>query len=180
MNIIIDDKIRHKWHSGNARYSAPNEIVLHGTGGGGTYNWVLGGGRASEYVQGIALFHYLIENDRTLEIIDPDRWVFHSSSGYHDRSTIGIELLNTSPQNKIPYSEDQYRMLFDLLILLTEKYPIDTITSHSYNAKKYSNRDKDCPGAFDWEKLEQWFTDAGFSWKKEDDEKYTIGREQNA
>jgi N-acetyl-anhydromuramyl-L-alanine amidase AmpD len=173
--IVIDDKIRNKWHSGFTRYTKPNELVIHGTGGGNTYDWVLNGGRAKQYVKGVALFHYLIDlQGVTTEIISPDRWVYHSSSGWHDRRTIGIELINLDSNNERAYNELQYVALYDLIIELYERYPIKYITSHARNKKEYSQGIKECPGNFDWDRLEQWFVDAGFIYEKQEEQFYKL------
>lgn len=155
MIIIKDDRIREIWHRGFNREKTPNEIVIHGTGGGGTYQWVLQGGRKELYRRGIALFHYLIERDGSVtEIIDPDRWVYHSSSGKHDEKTIGIELVNPKSNNSAPYTDEQYKALFGLVIdYLMEKYPISVIVSHNHNKRVFSKGKKKCPGNFDWKLL---------------------------
>ncbi len=168
MEIIKDTKIRDRWHAGFKRELNPHTVVLHGTGGGGTYNWVLQGGRKEQYKRGIALFHYLIERDgATTEIIDPDRWVYHSSSGQFDSRTIGIELVNPSPTNNSTYTENQYKSLFDLIFFeLFERYPIIQIMSHNKAKEIYSGGNKVCPGKFDWDRLEQEMFDAGYTFTK--------------
>lgn len=173
--MIIDKMIRRTWHKGFSRLHIPSEIIIHGTGGGGTYDWILAGGRAKLYKRGIALFHYLIGDD-TKEIISPENWVYHSSCGWHDRKTIGIELSNKDKNNENPYSENQYRQLFDLLIMLFDKYPIRIIMSHNKCKQMYSGKGKVCPGNFDWSRLEQWLTDTGFSWEAEGEERYRCWR----
>ena len=116
MEIVVDEKIREKWHRGFSRGEPVSEIIIHGTGGGGTYNYVLGGGRAELYIRGVALFHYLVERDgKIIEVIHPKRWVYHSSSGKHDEVTIGIELLNPDIHNKGFYTNEQYKSLFYLM-----------------------------------------------------------------
>lgn len=180
--IIKDDKIRNKWHSGFTRYLPPNELVLHGTGGGDTYNWVLNGGRAKLYVKGIALFHYLIDLEGTItEIIDPEKWVYHSSSGRHDRRTIGIEMMNIDRNNENQYNELQYLSLFDLFVELIFKYDIKYITSHQRNAMEYSSKIKECPGNFDWDRLSQWLHDSGFVFKRIEENFFKLeGRHEKA
>ena len=109
MQTIVDTKIRDRWHSGFDRERSPDTIVLHGTAGPGTYQWVLGGGRKKLYKKGVALFHYLIERDgKIIEIIDPDKWVYHSSAGDIDERTIGVELLNPEKNNEDQYTNAQY------------------------------------------------------------------------
>ena len=154
MEIVKDQLIKEKWHRGFERKQPIDEIVLHGTGGGGTYQYVLQGGRKELYIKGIALFHYLIEqNGKTIEIIDPERWVYHSSSGKHDERTIGIELLNPDFQNKGSYTEQQYKSLFELIDLLMSANRIERIVSHKYNYMTFSGDTKNCPGNFNWIRL---------------------------
>jgi N-acetyl-anhydromuramyl-L-alanine amidase AmpD len=156
---IIDVAIRDRWHDGFERERPPDTIVIHGTGGPGTYQFVLDGGRKKLYKEGIALFHYLIERDgKIIEIIDPDRWVYHSSSGKHDEKTIGIELLNNDKDNQDQYTNAQYESLFFLIFdYLFSRYRIRIIASHNRMKEKYSGGNKKCPGNFDWDKLETEF-----------------------
>ena len=173
--IIQDLTIREKYHKGFPRKDPPNEIVLHGTAGGGTFEWMLRGARAKEYENGLALFHYLIELDgQTIEIINPDNYVYHSSSRWHDKRTIGIELVNPDKNNAIAYNEFQYLALYDLLIELFERYQIEYLTSHKRNAAEYSHRMKECPGNFEWSRLEQWLSDASFDYSKIHEQYYRI------
>jgi N-acetyl-anhydromuramyl-L-alanine amidase AmpD len=158
MIIAVDHTIREKYMDGFIRPSRPTEIVIHGTGGGASASalltWMRSGERAKEYTRGVALFHYIIDFDGdTTEIISPDNWVYHSSSGAHDQSTIGIELMNKSSDNSDPYKREQYESLFDLISQLMDRYTIKTICGHGYNKRKYSGSDKRCPGNFDWHNL---------------------------
>lgn len=158
MEIKINNTIRNKYTKGLIRPSDPDEIVIHGTGGGASasvlINWMLSGERAKEYTRGIALFHYLIDyTGEVFEIINPNYWVYHSSAGLHDKTTIGIEMMNHSPQNAGEFTDGQYTALFNLIDLLMKKYEIKSIVGHGYNKLKYSGSDKNCPGNFDWEKL---------------------------
>lgn len=157
--------IREKYNSGldrvqNGKEVIVNEIVVHGTGGGSSADamikWMMSGERKAEYVKGIALYHYLVDFDGGItEIIDPKKWVYHSSSGAHDMRTIGIEMMNSDPQNRNPYTDAQYKALNELVIeLLKANSIIDTIVGHGQNAKKYSSAYKNCPGKnFDWKKI---------------------------
>jgi hypothetical protein len=156
MNIIINTTIREKYNQGFSRYNPPSTIIIHGTAGfntsEGLMQWMINGERAEEYKQGIALFHYLndLEGDIT-EILNPDKWVYHSSSGNFDSNTIGIENLNASIDNSNPYTDKQYTSLVDLIIYLKNKYlTIKTIMSHNVCGWKYSKVTKICPGNFDW------------------------------
>lgn len=167
--ITIDDEIRKKWHQGYDRtkrewngklVSIPiTEIVIHGTAGLGTYEWVRDGGRAKEYKQGIALFHYIIEYDIDMirEIEPTEKAFYHSSSGKHDLSTIGIEIENPNKLNSALYLERQYEQLTSLILdFLIPKYPtIKNVVGHNFNATVYSNKPKrECPGPkFDWSKI---------------------------
>lgn len=172
MNLLIDHKIRNKYSKGFNRPVPPEEIIIHATAGGGTYKWMLMGSRRKLYERGIGLFHYLIQRikDRVIEIIDTDKWVYHSSSGKHDKYTIGIEIVNPSPFNLIPPTKRQYKDLFTLIDLLLEKYPsISIIRSHKRTKMIYSGKPKRCPGKFDWEKLSDHL---GRYWIKEHEDSY--------
>ena len=166
MEISIHTIVRKKFHSGFTRkFGDVNEVVIHGTGGGGTLEWVRSGGRADQYYRGVALFHYLIERDgKITEVIDHERWVYHSSTGKHDRHTIGIELVNTSPSNASGYTEKQYRSLFWLIfVFLMKRHPISVIVSHKRAMEKASKGrwSKNCPGNFDWRELEKYMMNKG-------------------
>ncbi len=119
---------------------------------------MLSGERAKEYNRGIALFHYGINPDgRIVEVVDPDYWTYHSSAGWYDKRTIGIELMNSSKSNRNPYTAEQYESLFNLIFdHLRKVYPsITRIVGHGFNKRKYSRKNKQCPGVgFDWSKLE--------------------------
>lgn len=168
MQIRIDKAIRKKWHSGFERHKPIKNIVIHGTGGGSTYNYVLNGGRKELYVRGIALFHYLIErNGEIIEITDPNRWVYHSSSGGHDEQTIGIELVNYNRSNNAPYTQKQYKALFFLIKKLLNNYPtIDVILSHRRAKQKYSGGTKNCPGKFfNWQQVRNFLDEIEYNYK---------------
>lgn len=159
MNIFKDNIIRNKWHQGFNRDANPTEITIHATGGGGTLGYVREGGRKELYVKGVALFHYLVNiAGEVIEIIDPDKWVYHSSSMDHDKTTIGIEIEKASGTNSGLPSVQQMKSLTELIEHLCGLYPIDTISTHDYNRKKYSNLPpKPCPGDFDWTAIEYKF-----------------------
>ncbi len=168
--IIIDDVIRKKWHPGYSRSKRNwkgqlidipiTEVVIHGTAGLGTYEWVRDGGRAAEYRKGVALFHYIIEYDIDMirEIEPTEKAFYHSSSGRHDLGTIGIEIENPSKLNRTKYLDRQYEQLNCLILdYLVPKYPtIKNIVGHNFNATVYSNKPKpECPGPlFDWTKIQ--------------------------
>jgi len=174
IEIIKDHRVEDKWHRGfgrdqtfnakgeiiNVPHEEPETIVLHGTAGGSTWqglvNWMLDGERKDLYKKGVALFHYAIDRKGTIvELISPDRWVFHSTSWLYDRFTIGIELINPDNNNMAPYLLSQYESLFYLIFdHLFKKYPISTIASHKRLGTKYSGKPKNCPGNFDYDKLE--------------------------
>lgn len=197
MEIKYDTIVRSKWHAGFQRdqtfknidgekkfvkseegWKEPDAIIIHGTSGPGTLEFVRLGMREShKYAQGIGLFHDLIERDGTIwNLIDWDRWVFHSSSYLQDRSTIGIEMLNPARGNTDGYTLNQYKSLmehiFDFLIV---KYPsIHIIASHDRYAKKYSGLPpKPCPGPlFDWDRLESEMKNRGYSFDTNNEESY--------
>ncbi len=162
--LVIDYSVRKKFSPGlNRGKTIVKEIVVHGTAGGksasGIIKWMLGGERAAEYVRGVSLFHYIIDYDgTTYEIIDPKNWVYHSSSGIHDKETIGIELMNKSNTNSDGYTEEQYKALAELITYIGKSFAeIERITTHRYNINHYSNQDKICPGdkfSFDTLKIE--------------------------
>lgn len=165
-NIQIYTDVRDKYKVGwenKIREIDISEIVIHATAGGttaeGVLLWVLGGEKAKNYLQGIGLFHYIIDRDESniIEVLDPNYWCWHSSSSSHDHGTIGIELVNPSKTNRLPFTEIQYKSLFDLIFdkLLIDYPTIKSIVSHDFNAKTFSNKPpKPCPGAFDWKRLE--------------------------
>ena len=167
MNITKDDIIRTKFHAGFSRDNTPvKEITIHATGGGGTLGYVQSGGRAELYRQGIALFHYLIRvSGEVVEIIDPDNWVYHSSSGQHDKETIGIEIEKPSITNSGLPKVEQMSALLDLVGCLRSQYPsISIIATHDYNRKVYSNQPpKPCPGDFDWSTIKEKFPDLTYN-----------------
>jgi len=171
VDIIVDRQIRTKYQQGwinKIRKNDITELVLHSTAGGlsaeGLLKWILSGERSKEYYKGIALFHYLIDRDEPhiVEVIDPSYWVYHSSSGTHDKETIGIEMLNPSKTNRAPVTENQYTLLFNLIFKhLLPTYPtIKSIVSHDHNMQFYSKlTPKGCPGSgFDWTRLEKELT----------------------
>jgi len=157
MNIKIEKRIREKYHQGFEReISDINTVVIHGTAGGnsakGLIKWMLSGEREEQYKRGIALFHYLIDkNGKIYEIINPDRWVYHSSSGSQDQHTIGIELINSGKNNEEEYTTKQYIALWKLLFgKIGEKYNIKRIIGHGAQKRKWSGGYKNCPGNFEW------------------------------
>ena len=177
----INTTIREKYHRGFDREGEKvTEIVIHGTGGGvtasGLINWMLTNGRPSEYKKGIALFHYLIDtNGEVTEIISPDNWVFHSSSGTHDKTTIGIENINPDAHNESEYTASQYQGLIKLITVLMKKYPITSIVGHGQNRLKYSGTYKECPGSkFRWDIIENELLSRGYSFQKSKEHLYNI------
>lgn len=173
MNFKIDDRISKKYFAGYDRNNDVKEIIVHATAGGmtaqSTIEWMLKGGdmgngknRATDYKKGVGTFHFIIDpSGEVTRIIDSDKWVYHSSSGSHDAVTIGIELVKPDSKNVTKPTDKQYLSLIDIIILLRKLYPtIDTISSHDYNAHKYSNKPpKPCPGAFDWNKIKDNFSE---------------------
>jgi len=118
----------------------------------------------------MGLFHYLITRDGNVwEIIDPDRWVYHSSSGRKDKHRIGIELENPDRQNRTAYTPEQYKLLYALIFEnLMDWYPkIDVILSHKRAFEKASRGKytKECPGTgFNWNTLEHYMQNNGFTY----------------
>lgn len=176
MEIKKDTIIRNKFCKGFERTIPVTHFVIHGTGGGGTLNWVRNADPASKrgrrYINGDGLFHYLIERDGTIyEIIDPELWVYHASIRSRDKGTIGVELLNPSSTNKTPYTKEQYKALVWLYGYVQRTYhrEVKTAISHNMMKRKYRRDGKACPGkGFDWElfksmMLEDW----NFVYKKQ-------------
>jgi N-acetyl-anhydromuramyl-L-alanine amidase AmpD len=153
MTIIKNTKIRERWCHGFKRSADQvKEIVIHATAGLGTIKWMeTSDERKEQWSKGIGLFHFLIDRQgQVTEVIDPEFYVFHSSSGQHDLFTIGIELEKSKSNNSDVITLEQSDSLLSLIKQLCMMYPnISKIVSHDYNAKTFSNRPpKPCPGAF--------------------------------
>jgi N-acetylmuramoyl-L-alanine amidase len=153
--------IRQTYCNGFIRSKPVKYIVVHGTGGGSSaqrlLKWMRKPGQAQQnrYKRGIALFHYLIGREgEIIEIIDPSRWVYHSSIGRMDAGTIGIELVNPSRDNSTGYTDAQYESLVNMVEFLRQDFSVDKIISHRF-AKEVlgKGKTKNCPGNFDWEKF---------------------------
>lgn len=167
-NNIVRNKYKKGWINKYRDNDSVTEIVIHGTAGGATpeglLSWMYDGERSSDYYQGISLFHFLIgKKGEIVEVIDPNYYVYHSTSSSHDKTTIGIELINSSKSNRDPYTAEQYIALQNLTFnYLKPRFKnISRITSHRYNilvynrpatAQKYL---KQCPGTgFNWNNLD--------------------------
>lgn len=168
-DITIRNKFVSGWKNKARRSSEIEDIVIHGTAGGNSVNgmleWMYNGGRGKYYKKGIGLFHYLIGLDgEIVEVIDPNYWVYHSHSGSHAKKEIGIELINTERGNTATYTENQYLALFNLIFtVLTEKYPINRIIAHQFNAATHAKiYGYICPGNFDWNKLRNYAEKYGY------------------
>ncbi len=171
MNLIFNDSVRKKYFDPTPPDFMRDprnisEIVIHGTGGGASaqaiINWMLSGERAEMYKKGIGLFHYEIDTNGDIYNLLPDSvWCFHSDCLYHDKNTIGIELLNRQAGNAGMYSKEQYKALGELIIILCKTYHIESIVSHDYNRGAYSHlAPKPCPGnLFNWAEVEIVVTD---------------------
>ena len=165
--IIVDYTVTDKWHKGFDRHLEDiTEAVVHHTASEGTWeglkNWMMEGERAAEYKRGIALFHFVVEKDGSIVKLGPiSKWWHHSSSGQHDKYSVGIELIHKEGA----FTDEQYE---SLLWLVTEYLSFhcanyERIVSHKYNAKYYSDREKYCPGQyFDWERLKGNVLNSGF------------------
>jgi len=184
--IIVDTKIREKYKKGwenKKRKEDPIEVVIHGTAGGTSITdllrWMAGGERAKEYLKGIALFHYGIGREgETIEVIDTDYWVYHSSSGSYDKKTIGIEMLNPSKWNDAEYTVEQYEALFSLIKnhLFPKYSSITRITSHRYNTFRFkASNKKQCPGPkFDWGQVNTFLRQNDYEWDEDGNLRYNI------
>lgn len=177
MQIIKDDRIFNKYFKDVSRtfkrkMEDINEIIIHGSGGSdtakGIIKWMLDGGsladgsnRIDDYKKGVSLFHFEIDDNGDIyEIVPIEYRCHHSSSGRHDKNTIGIELVQTGIDNKKKYSIYQYNSLFWLIKDIITKCPIEVIAGHSVTKQIYSGSYKDnppCPGNFDWKMLEDNF-----------------------
>ena len=188
VSITTDEFVRVKYAAGwvdKIRSVAPEEIVIHGTAGGkstaGLLHWMYNWGRP-KYNKGIGLFHYAIgrgekgEKDGLIvEVISPEYYVYHSTSGKHAKREIGIELLNPSKSNRDSYTDLQYKSLFKLIFdHLFILYPTVTrIVGHRYNIWKYNSKkaaqkyDKNCPGNFEQKRLEEELEKRGYSYEIE-------------
>ena len=173
VKIAINEKIRekyknltrHSWNKHKRDIKTINEVVVHATAGGsfkGIQNWMVGyngkkAQRHKEYKDSIALFHYMIgKKGEIVEIINPEYWVWHSSSGKHDKETIGIEFVKSDNKNMSKITPAQYKAFFELLFNhIMVEYPITRITGHNYNCQKYKKVKWQCPGTFDWKKVEK-------------------------
>lgn len=181
MEIKIDTEIRNKYHIGFNRDKLDvNQIVIHGTGGGSSaqsiMRWMLGGERASQYKKGIGLFHYLIDCFGVIyEIISPKNWVYHSSSGRHDKHTIGIELINLNFSNQSEYTPNQYFSFIDLIFnKIFKMYNITSIIGHGTCKKIYSKSYKNCPGNFNWKIIKDELTERNFIFERGGEYIYNI------
>ena len=176
LEIVKIQSVREVYKQGwinRKRTTAPTEIVIHGTGGGTSVkalvDWMFGGQFADKYNNGVGLFHYVIgrgdskgeeQDGLVAEIIDPDYWVHHGTSGQRGAQVqIGIELMNPSNINSTKYTDAQYESLYRLIFeVLIKRYPaIKTIVGHKWSIWHYNsaataaNNDKGCPGkGFDW------------------------------
>lgn len=160
LKIYKDNIIRNKFFGGYERTTDISWYVIHGTSGGGTLDWMRNtkpnSDRGKKYQKGIALFHYLIEEDGKIwEIIPPNKWVWHSATGSTDKGTIGVEMLNKSIGNTKPYTPSQYVALLALYTYLKENITIcknmDVMISHNRAKQKITGKSKSCPGkGFDW------------------------------
>lgn len=160
MTIIKNTKIRDRWHKGYPRNSDDiTEIVIHATAGGGFIKWLEDyNEREKEWKKGIGLVQYHINKAGLItEIIDVYNWVYHSSSGSHDKETIGIEVEKLDNKNASAITVEQAESLLSLTIELCKMFPtIKKIVSHDYNRKKYSGlAPKPCPGEFPWATFSQ-------------------------
>jgi N-acetyl-anhydromuramyl-L-alanine amidase AmpD len=180
--VKINTIIRKKYHEGFERKPEDiSQIVIHGTGGGSSaeslIRWMDTGERSEDYKKGIALFHYLIDyNGDVYNIIDPSKWVYHSSSGAHDKKTIGIELMNKNVNNEDVYTLSQYKSLCDIILELMTKYHITSFIGHGACKQIYSKSYKECPGNFDWSILADELVSRGYNLKMDNEYIYEVAK----
>jgi N-acetyl-anhydromuramyl-L-alanine amidase AmpD len=168
MNIVQDHRIFEKYFEPvcpifRRALSQITGIIIHGSGGPdtakGVINWMLAGGamadgtnRTADYKKGVGLFHYEIDSNGDIyQLIQDIYFVYHSSSGRNDASTVGIELIQKEKNNSGKYSIEQYDSLFTLIKSLMILCPIKIIAGHGGTKLKYTGSYKNCPGEkFDW------------------------------
>jgi len=183
MRIKKDKIIRNKFKPGYKRTLTNIEwVVLHGTGGGNTLQWwrdtPLNSKRGRLYTRSIALTHYLIQRNGTIwEIVDPEEyWLHHASIGKLDKGTIGVELVNTTRNNSGSYTKAQYNSLIYLWNYLAgsrsfwmpARFPeLGVILGHGRCKQKTYGGWKNCPGNFDWEKLDEELSMNGWNFKRD-------------
>jgi N-acetyl-anhydromuramyl-L-alanine amidase AmpD len=144
-----------------------NEIVIHHTAGDGSWRglkqWFTADSceRKEQFKKFIGFTHYYI--DKNGDVNQPfflNTWMYHSCSAKHDKETVGIELIHA----KGAFTEAQYEALANLVELIYNSCPIDTIVSHDYNYMHYSGKSKGCPSAwFDWARLVNMLNAKGFN-----------------
>jgi hypothetical protein len=170
MKIFFKPEIFEKFHNGFERKTAPDRIIVHGTGGGQSaqalFNWILGPEfeRAQAYKNGEG-FPFLIDrNGDIYQLQDPaTTWAYHSSTGRMDQKTIGIETVNPDPGNNAEYTDSQIESLAGLILMLMDQFGIKHITGHGQYKKEITGHGKQCPGPlFPWEQIEDAITDAGY------------------
>ncbi len=184
--------IRERFHSGFDRKLPPSKIVVHGTGGGGSgsganapgglLRWMMRGERETEYESGIGLYHYLIERDEpkadVWEIIDPEKWVYHSGTGKEiDSRTIGVELVSLDASNMGGYTDPQYEALDGLIGELLNKYHIDEIVGHGAIYQRIRGKVKSlaCPGpSFMWSRVGEALRTRGYGFTSGSQRYYDI------
>jgi len=183
MNITENKSIREKYCQGFNRIGPITEIVIHSTAGfdnsEGMINWMLGGERGIDYAKGVALFHFLNDMQGNItQIIDPSMYVYHSSSGAHDKETIGIENIKPTKDNSGFLPAPQLVALCELIEQLLDSIPsIKRIVSHDFNRMKFSQQPpKPCPGDFEWSALELHLTSKGYNVSKISEQEYSIER----
>lgn len=151
-----------------------DELIIHGTGGSesakGLIKWMMSpDGRHKEYSQGIGLFHYVIDpKGETIQLYDPfNTWMFHSSSGLHDKKTIGVELCNSDIKNQKEYTKEQYIYLVELVKEIYKEIPIKKISGHTVTAIEYSGKPNrtPCPGNFGWYRFSELLRLEGFDFE---------------
>ncbi len=165
--------IYEKYHNGFPRTEQPNQIVIHGTGGGANaqalFNWILGDHfeRAAAYKGGEG-FPYLVDkNGDVYELADPAKvWQYHSGTGIHDKTTIGIECVNSNGGNLDTYSAAQYSGLCKLIMHLLDEFPVNMIVGHGRIQERLTGRGKVCPGPrFQWNIITNELTSRGYSYE---------------
>lgn len=159
------DFVREMYHEGFSRdLEDVEEVTIHGTGGArsasGIFNWMQNLAQpweADRWKRGVALYHFLIDRvGEIYQLVDLDRWVYHSSSGQHDKKTIGIELINPVKDNQGGYTLQQYESLdYVLGNIILPLCPVERVSSHQFNYRNFSGGDKSCPGPlFNWSRLD--------------------------
>jgi len=180
---IIDKKdLYSKYHKGFPRNIIDiDEIVIHCTGGGNDseslFRYIKSGERSEGYKKGIGFYHYNIcQTGLIYQTLTLEKWSFNSDSGWHDKCTIHISLMNSSFTNSEKSTKKQYKSLVELIDhIINDGLQIKRIVGHDYNFNKYSQNKKGCPGAgFNWKTFEKLLSKNDIEFNKIFEQSYEV------